>query len=89
MLFRSIALALGASELIIDDCVLYGRVIMFALTFFMLQNSFQGFLIAAEKPNFGMVIAIATGVTNIVLDFVFILILNMGLFGAALATTIS
>ena len=48
---RPLANLLGASETIIDDCVLYGRVLIVANTFFMLQNCFQSFLVTAEKPH--------------------------------------
>ena len=55
----------------------------------MLQNAFQSFLVTAERPHFGLYITIAAGVTNIVLDALFIAVLRLGVVGAALATTIS
>ena len=55
----------------------------------VLQNSFQSFLIVAERPTFGLIISIVTGVSNMILDFLFIYIFRMGVFGAALATGIS
>ncbi len=84
-----IAKLLGASELILNDCVIYGRVIMIALTFFMLQNTFQSFLITAERPRMGLVISIITGVNNIVFDFILVYVCGMGVLGAALATAMS
>lgn len=86
---RPIALALGASDVIIEDCVTYGRVLIVANTFFLLQNSFQSFLVTAEKPKMGLAISIIAGLTNIVLDLLFVYFFEMGIFGAALATAIS
>lgn len=86
---RPIALRLGASPLTIDDCVIYGRTIIVAVTFFMLQNSFQSFLVVAEKPVFGLVISIIAGMCNVVLDFLLVYVFKWGIFGAAVATAIS
>ena len=52
----------------------------------MLQNVFQSFFVTAEKPKLGLFVIIAAGVTNMILDFLFIAVLNFGLAGAALAT---
>lgn len=89
VLMRPIAAALGAEAQMLEDCVLYGRVLLTGTTAFVLQNEFQSFLIAAEKPQFGLGITIAAGVTNMVLDAVFVAILRWGLFGAAAATVLS
>ena len=72
---RPIARLMGASESIMADCVLYGRVTIAFTTAFMLQNVFQSFLVAA-------------GVANMVLDALFIAVFRWGLAGAALATGI-
>ena len=69
---RPIARFLGADAEVLEDCVLYGRILMASNTFFMMQNAFQSFMVAAEKPHFGLVISIATGVTNMVLDFLLV-----------------
>ncbi len=84
-----IAIALGAEGDMIADCVFYGRILLPALTFFMLQAEFQSFLIAAEKPNLGLKITVAAGLMNIVGDALFIAVFKLGLFGAALATALS
>ncbi len=86
---REIALALGATKDLLEHCVTYGRLLLLALVPFMLQNVFQSFLVTAEKPTFGLVITIITGLTNVILDFVLIGILRWGIIGAALATGIS
>lgn len=69
---RPMAILLGATEAMVDDCVLYGRIVVCFLTSFMLQNMFQSFLIAAERPKFGLLITLAAGVTNMVLDALFV-----------------
>lgn len=80
---------LGATDIMIDDCVIYGRISMVSLTFFMLQTSFQSFMVTAARPHFGLYITIAAGVTNMVLDLVFVGILGFGVSGAAWATVAS
>lgn len=89
ILMPQIANALGASSLIIDDCILYGRILILTIGFFMLQNSFQSFLVTAEKATFGLVISIASGVCNIVLDFLLVYVFDFGIYGAAAATALS
>lgn len=86
---RPLAVFLGANGDMLEFCVLYGRVILVALPFFMLQNSFQNFFVMAEKPNLGLAVTVISGVLNIVLDALFILVFRWGLFGAAFATAIS
>lgn len=80
---------LGATEAMVDDCVLYGRIVVCFLTSFMLQNMFQSFLIAAERPKFGLLITLAAGLTNMVLDALFVGVFRWGIAGAAIATGIS
>ena len=86
---RPIASALGANDAILDDCVIYGRILLMSNTAFMLQNSFQSFLVTAEKPKFGLTVSIIAGLLNIILDFLLIYVFHWGLAGAAIATAIS
>ena len=86
---REIAIFLGATDDLVEHCVVYGRLLLVALTPFMLQNVFQSFLVTAEKPDLGLKITIIAGLTNIVLDFLFIGVFHFGLIGAATATGIS
>jgi len=86
---RPISKLLGAQGEMLEACVTYGRIILVALTAFMVQNVFQSFFVTAEKPQFGLAVTVAAGVTNMVLDFVLIAVLDFGLEGAALATGIS
>ncbi len=86
---RDVALLLGATEEMLPYCVDYGRIIMMALVPFMLQNLFQSFLVAAERPQLGLYLTIAAGVTNMVGDAVLVGMLRLGVTGAAWATAIS
>jgi putative MATE family efflux protein len=89
LFIRPIASLLGAEGELLENCVLYGRIILIALTAFMLQMEFQSFFVAAEKPGLGLIATIASGVTNMVLDALFIAVFKWGLVGAASATAIS
>lgn len=81
-----IAAALGAEGELLRLCIVYGRVCLLALPALMLQYEFQSFFSTAEKPQMGLIITILAGVTNIVLDALFIAVLNGGLVAAAAAT---
>ena len=48
---RPVSILLGATDAMIEDCVLYGRIVISFTAAYMLQNVFQSFLVAAEKPN--------------------------------------
>lgn len=88
-LVEPVAHLLGADENMLADCIIYGRTILLFLVPFMLQNSFQSLLIVAEKPTFGLIISIISGILNMLLDFLFMYVFKMGVFGAALATGLS
>ncbi len=85
----SIAHLMGARGEMLDNCVLYARIILIALPCFMLQNLFQSFFITAEKPLLGFMFTIGSGVANIALDALFVVGFKMGLKGAAIATAVS
>ncbi len=89
LFIRPIASLLGAEGELLENCVLYGRIILITLTAFILQMEFQSFFVAAEKPGLGLIATIASGVTNMVLDALFIAVFRLGLVGAATATAIS
>lgn len=86
---RPVAEFFGATPEMLDDCVLYGRIVTGFTVTFMLQNVFQSFLIAAEKPKMGFSVTIAAGVTNMVLDALFVGAFGWGVAGAAVATGLS
>ena len=89
VLLRPMAQLLGAEGVMVDYCVTYGRIILCALPFFMLQNIFQSFFVSAEKPQLGLFVTVMAGLTNIVLDYVLVGVIPLGLVGAAVATAIS
>lgn len=86
---RPIAALLGADGSLLEDCVAYGRIIIIAIPAYILQMEFQSFFITAEKPQLGLAVTIASGVINMVLDAVFIIVFKWGLAGAAIATGLS
>ena len=88
LVIRPVSLFLGATPSMLPDCVLYGRITIAFTGAIMLQNVFQSLLAAAEKPKLGLAITIIAGVTNAILDAVFIAGFGWGLAGAALATGI-
>lgn len=80
---RPVSIFLGAEGVMFEDCVTYGMYTLPAVVPFVLQNEFQCFCNAAEKPNLGLGLTIAAGVTNIVLDALFVGVFGWGLIGAA------
>ena len=88
---RPIAVFLGAEGELLKACVIYGRINMIGLPFFLWQLLFQSFFVTAERPNMGLRVTIASGVTNMVLDAVLVILLpqEYKLAGAAWATVLS
>ena len=84
-----IAILLGADASMMDSCVIYGRILLIGLPFFILQSMFQGFLVTAERPQLGLVFTVMSGLLNILLDYLLIVGFDMGLSGAAWATLIA
>ena len=89
IVLRPLSSALGASGQMLEDCVTYGRTLMIFNTAFMLQSVFQSLFITAEKPRLGLIMTVAAGLTNMVLDTLFIAVFKWGLVGAALASGLS
>lgn len=86
---RPIAQLLGAEGEMLENCVIYGRIVLLALPLYMIQYEFQSFFVTAEKPQLGLATTVATGVANIALDALFVAVFKWGLAGAAAATAIS
>lgn len=84
-----LARLLGAEGQMLQDCITYGRVLALALPFYMLQFEFQSFFVAAEKPSLGLIVTVAAGLTNIVMDALLTAVFPLGLVGAATATALS
>lgn len=83
-----VAKMLGASGDMLECSITYGIILMAVLPFLMSQYLFQSFFVTAEKPGLGLTMSIIAGVTNIVLDFLFIVIFKWGIIGAAVASAI-
>lgn len=86
---RPIAALLGAEGELLENCVIYGRIILIALPAFILQMEFQSFFVMAEVPQLGLKSTVISGVTNMVLDALFMAVFRWGVVGAAAATAIS
>lgn len=86
---KPIAGLLGATGDIANNCIIYGRTVFFMMTGLFLQNAFQSFLVVAEKPKLGLAVTLLAGFTNMFLDLLFVYVLRLGVFGAAIATGIS
>lgn len=88
---RPIAELLGAEGEMLDNAVVYARIVLSALPFSVLQSLFQSFCVTAEKPDLGLRVTVMSGVTNMVLDAVLVMLLpqEYKLAGAAAATALS
>lgn len=88
---RPIAVLLGADGELLENCILYARIILIALPFYVLQLLFQSFFVTAEKPNLGLLVTVSSGLTNMVLDAILVMLLpqEYKLAGAAIATALS
>lgn len=86
---RQIAVFLGAEGQMLSDSITYGRIILLAIPAYIMQYEFQCLVATAEKPQLGLYITIAAGLTNIILDALFVAVFSWGLKGAAAATAIS
>ncbi len=89
LLIRPLAAWLGAGGQLLEDSVIYGRIILAAIPAYVLQYEFQCLFAAAQKPTLGLCVTIAAGVTNIILDALFVVVFRWGLEGAAAATAAS
>ena len=89
LFLRPISRLLGATDAMLGDCIAYGRAVLLFNTAFMLQNVFQSFLVTAGKPRLGLLATVAAGVTNMLLDALFIAVFHWGVTGAAVATGLS
>ncbi|MDW2796399.1 MATE family efflux transporter [Clostridium boliviensis] len=91
VLLRPISMLIGAKGELLENCVVYGRILLTTLPFFVLQLLFQSFFVAAEKPHLGLLVTGVSGVTNMILDAVLVILLpqEYKLSGAAVATAFS
>ena len=89
VLLRPVAELLGAEGELLENCVRYGRLILIANPAYVLQFAFQCLFATAGKPKLGLAVTVAAGVTNMVLDALFVGVFRWGIAGAAIATGIS
>lgn len=89
LVLEPVVYAMGATEELIPYCLSYGRILLIGMPAYILQNSFQSFIVVAERPRFGLGITVAAGVTNMVLDFLLVYVIPLGVAGAAWATIAS
>ncbi len=88
LFLQPIAVFLGAKGRLLEDCITYGRIILLAIPASILQFEFQCLFATAGKPQLGLYITLAAGLTNGVLDALFVAVFSWGLEGAAAATGI-
>ncbi len=88
LFLRPLLSLLGARGQMLEDCITYGKIILPAVSAYILQYEFQCLFATAEKPKLGLYVTIAAGLTNALLDALFIIIFHWGLQGAAAATAI-
>ena len=81
-----IALVLGADEAIFDMTEIYLRVILLFSPAFVMNNLFISFVRNDGQPQLAMMAMLGGSFFNIIMDYVFIFPLDMGIFGAVLAT---
>ncbi len=86
---RPITIALGAEGELLENSISYGRILLFALPALILQYEFQIFFPTAGKPQLGLYFTLSAGLTNIILDALFVAVFHWGLEGAAAATALS
>lgn len=79
---------LGSTDIIYQYCVDYLFILCAAAPFAVLQMLFSCFFPAAGKPRLGLIIVSAGGIANIILDYFFMAVLDIGIKGAAIATAI-
>lgn len=89
LFLRPVASMMGAEGRLLEDCLTYGRILLIAIPFYVLQYEFQCLFATAGKPKLGLYVTVAAGVTNILLDALFVAGFRWGLEGAAAATSIS
>lgn len=89
LFLEDVLILLGAGDELINDGMVYGRIMLGANVFAVLQNGYQSFLITADKPSLGLKVSVVAGIANMLLDFLFVYLFKWGVAGAASATAVS
>jgi len=85
---KEIIYALGSTEELYYNCKEYLFYMIIFTPFIILKFYFDYFLVTAGEANLGLISGVVGGIVNIILDYIFIVNLNLGIKGAALATCI-
>ena len=85
-LMSPVAKMLGATDSLIDNCVLYGQTVILAMPLLMVGNSFQTLYVTSEKAHIGLISSLTCGLFNVLGDFLLVYVFKLGLKGAAIAT---
>lgn len=84
----SIIWSLGASRILFPYCREYLFFLLLFTPASVMQVLFQNLIVTAGRPGIGMALGISAGAANILFDYIFIVLLQMGILGAALGTGI-
>lgn len=86
---HDILLLFGAEDNLLKECLTYGYIFLSALPAWILLFEFQMFFVTTQRPKLGLWVILGTGIANIVLDAIFIIVFKWGIAGAAIATAIA
>lgn len=81
--------ALGADSQVLEKTSVYLRILMIFAPMFMFNNLLVCFVRNDGNPRLSMTAMVLGSLSNIVLDYVFIMVFHWGMFGAAVATGIA
>jgi len=76
----------GSNNNMVKYATVYGRILILGQVFFMLQGVFHGYLILDEKPRLAFIFTLISGLSNMILDLLFVGIFKWGVSGASVAT---
>ena len=86
---QPVAYLFGATESMVGNVMTYGTICLIFNVAMHAQYTFQSYLIVAEKPKMALTVVLVAGVSNMILDFLFMYVFKMGIAGAAFATGLS
>ena len=84
---EKVYMIMGSDEALLPYCVEYGNIMVAISPVWVMQILFQSFLVTADRPKMGLCLSVVSGVLNVVLDLLFVGVFDMGLTGAALASS--
>nr|HAR85946.1 MATE family efflux transporter [Clostridium sp.] len=86
---KNIAIMFGASQQILGLSDEYLKIILLSGINFILSGVLQAFIRNDGAPKLSMVAGITGNMFNVIFDYIFIFVLDMGMRGAAIATAIA